>query len=251
MIAATVAAVAAAAAAAARPPPSPPPSAPPPPLPQPPSPPRPRRRCHLRPPLLSLLPDPPAPALASLPPPAPSPPTPPSPPPLPSPPPPLPSPPPPPPRCPHHPRSATALSPQPPPALAIPAATNAPLGATLTGSPFVPGGLCSAEFCANGTSVINFKITWFLVYIHGAPPPPGLSHSPGGGGALLRVEYRIPGRHRCVATFQACSVSGMRRDCLPGAHRTPHARSGQARCQNRKRIRRGRAEEARDHIPVN
>ena len=43
----------------------------------------------------------------------------------------------------------------------------------------------------------------------------------------------------------------MRRDQLPGAHRTPHARSGQAPCQNRKRIGRGATKEkGRDHISV-
>merc|ERR1711965_681877 len=92
------------------------------------------------------------------------PPTPPSPPPLPSPPPPLPSPPPPPPRCPHHPRSATALTTAATGPRHPRLSTNAPLGATLTGSPFVSGGFCSGEFCADGTSVINFKISWFLVY---------------------------------------------------------------------------------------
>ena len=38
---------------------------------------------------------------------------------------------------------------------------------------------------------------------------------------------------------------------LPGAHHMPHARSGQAPCQNRKRIGRGATKEkGRDHISV-
>ena len=47
------------------------------------------------------------------------------------------------------------------------------------------------------------------------------------------------------------SESAMHRDQLPGAHRTPHARSGQAPCQNRKCIGRGATrEKGRDHISV-
>ena len=49
------------------------------------------------------------------------------------------------------------------------------------------------------------------------------------------------------------SGSAMHRDQLPGAHRTPHARSGQAPCQNRKCMGFGRGatrEKGRDHISV-
>ena len=55
----------------------------------------------------------------------------------------------------------------------------------------------------------------------------------------MRLDHRTPGRQKCAATCQARSGSGMQRYQLSGAHRTPHARSGQARCQNRKRISRG------------
>ena len=50
----------------------------------------------------------------------------------------------------------------------------------------------------------------------------------------MRLDHRTPGRQKCAATCQARSGSGMQRYQLSGAHRTPHARSGQARCQNRK-----------------
>ena len=42
----------------------------------------------------------------------------------------------------------------------------------------------------------------------------------------------------------------MHRDQLPGAHRTPHARSGQAPCQNRKRIGRGATTKRRGEITL-
>ena len=100
----------------------------------------------------------------------------------------------------------------------------------MTGSPFVSGGFCSGDVCADGTSVMNFKISWFLVYtlyIRRPPAARALSQPPGGGGALLRLDHRIPGGQKGVATCQ--SLLGQRYapvSAVWGSPPSPHARSG-------------------------
>ena len=82
-------------------------------------------------------------------------------------------------------------------------------------------------------------MSWFLVYTLYTyirrPPAARAVRARRGGGALLRLDHRIPGRQKCAVTYQ--SLIGHRYapvSAVWGSPPSPHARSGPN--ANRKRI---------------